>query len=154
MPTDFSKARIGDKVADRFMQKWGIIDGIYKNDVSRIHVNFGGKILYYMKDGRISEDHTIPALVWDMQKPEDDWSILPEMPKRTVKKKIEGWINVYPKAEYNYGDLFTLGDVIHKTKEKALKSRTVDALGEPLFISHEYEVEEDQPNQPDCISWL
>lgn len=133
MPTDFSKAKIGDKVADRFRQKNGIIEDINRrDDTYPISVRFEDrKRASYMTDGRVDERHAIPALVWAMQKPEDDWSILPEMSKRMVKKKVEGWINIYPT------------DVAYKDKETAISRRYSNHLGEPLFISHEYEVEED-----------
>jgi len=115
MLTDFSKAKINDKVFDRFQQEWGIIDSIFKNDCFGICVNFGaGKgYFFYMEDGRISNNHAIPALVWDMQKPEDDWSILPEMPKRIIKKTIEECINVY---EWGISDF-------RETKEKTIEQR-------------------------------
>lgn len=134
--TDFSKAKVGDRVFDRFRQEWGKIVEVYplKNDYP-ISVEFkGGSTEDYTINGMEWDCYKIPGLVWAEQKPEDDWSVLPEMPKRMVKKKIEGWINIYPSR--------AMGGLC-KTRNHAISRRMDNHLGEPLFISHEYEIEED-----------
>ena len=64
-----------------------------------------------------------------------DWELVPR-PK--VKKRIEGWINVY----LNGGP--TIGEGVWSTKEEACNVRSGgrEYLGDPLHIEHTYEVEE------------
>lgn len=124
--TDFSKARVGDKVFSRFCQQWGIIIDMRQNTfLAKMDNNI--QISFHI-NGRFHEYNAIQDAIWAEQKPEDDWSILPEMPKRMVKKKVEGWVNV--------------SDNLYDSKEHALKYQSPVTLGEPLFISHEYEIEE------------
>ncbi len=54
---------------------------------------------------------------------------VPPRPKRMVKKKVEGWINLYVHT-------------LHDMREDAIDNRALEYLGDPIFIRHEYEEEE------------
>lgn len=95
MTTGFSKAKIGDRVFDRFRQEWGVINGVYKESTYAVEVDFLENMEEYLIDGRLEKDHSIPALVWDSQVPERNWAVLPEMPKKIVTKRVKGYLNVY-----------------------------------------------------------
>lgn len=138
--TDFSKAKVGDRFFSRFIQQWGTITDIRQNTfLAKMDNNI--QISFYI-NGRFHKYNVIQDAIWAEQKPEDDWSILPEMPKRMVKKKVDGWVNI---IKNEIGHIYP-GSIIHETIEKAKEHQAYHALGEPLFISYEYEeyeVEED-----------
>jgi len=131
MTTDFSKAKIGDKVFDRFRQEWGVITSIDTGYTYPITVVYSRDDEGYTKFGFVLEEHAMPALVWGQQTPAEDWNELPEMPKRIVKRKVEGYVNVYPNE-------FTC----HFNKEQADwyadKTRVCG-----FHVSHEYEIGEE-----------
>lgn len=68
----------------------------------------------------------------------------PPRPKRKVKKVVGGWVNIFTHAVVS--DSFVVVSRLHKTKEQAESNRAgmIDLifLGDPLYIRHEYEVEE------------
>jgi len=133
MTTDFSKARVGDKVFDRFRQEWGVIDGIYKEYDHAIEVDFLGDMEEYLIDGRLEKEHHVPALVWGKQTA-TEWcgGVLPEMPRRIVKSKINGYLNIYPDGLHKF----------HLSKEAADYGAASDRIT-CLTVSGEYEIEED-----------
>ncbi len=67
-----------------------------------------------------------------------DWELVP---KPKVKKKIEGWVNLYRHSNHSWTNT-----LIHPDKITALVWRKgfpeTNFLGDPLFIEHEYEADE------------
>lgn len=57
----------------------------------------------------------------------------PPRPKRVVTKVVEGWVTLYPNNRMG---------ALYPTKEEAIEERRLDHLGDPIYIKHEYEVEE------------
>jgi hypothetical protein len=68
-----------------------------------------------------------------------DWELVP---KPKVKRKVEGWINVMFRGSSI--EPVVVESVLFNSKQTALNCRhtSCEYLGDPLFISHVYEVEE------------
>lgn len=119
METTFENAQVGDNVWDEHTQEYG---DIYSIQEGILHVNFKNFSKCYTASGKIV-GCAIRTLYWDKL-------VIPERPKRKVKKVIEGWYNIYPDS-----GLYLFES---RANKRALPSR----LGKAHFIHHEYEVEE------------
>lgn len=126
METDFSSAKVGDRVWD-FIYGWGKIlpeNKRINRELYPIYVQFDSGVCdAYSYDGVNGLGKR--TLFWD----EIHFEI-PPRPKRKVKKVIEGWV-----------DVSILAEILHKTKEDARYHSGISTR-EPLYIHHEYEVEE------------
>lgn len=121
----FADARVGDSVYSTTYGDVTIIS-INRADIYYLKVTTqGGHILLYTLEGYSINATPIQSLFYS--KPIFD---IPPPPKRTVKKVIEGWINLYNDTACD--------NVIYNTKEAA----DLMGVGEAHFIHHEYEVEE------------
>ena len=118
METTFENAVVGDKVWDEYRKEYGIISEIVNGEIK---VQFPSLTISYYLDGTALGKY-VRTLYWDKL-------VIPERPKRKVKKVIEGWVNIYP-------------DVIHETESIANINCGHGRLGRAQFIHHEYEVEE------------
>lgn len=118
METTFENAVVGDKVWDEYYQGYGEIALIHSN---LIEVRFETRVTAYHKDG-VMRGALHRTLYWGKL-------VIPERPKRKVKKVIEGWLNIYTEN-------------LHPTEEVANMRRIDGRLGKADFIYHEYEVEE------------
>lgn len=129
--TTFENAKVGDRVWDSGFG-WGAVNGRQDNAPYPLAVWFNdGRCLGYLFNGH-SKWNTFRTLFWDEVKFE-----APPRPKRKIKKVIEGWVFVY--------DDNSISCTLYPTLEYALKARGglfEMPVGEPLFIHHEYEVEE------------
>ena len=129
--TTFENARVGDRVWDAHYG-WGKITGHRFNGDPSLQVEFNSPLRWgcirYNFEG-VPSGGCSPSLFWDEVKFE-----APVRPKRKVKKVIEGWYNMYLNGSMSYR---------HYTKQNALDCNRINAIGEPVFIHHEYEVEEE-----------
>lgn len=126
--TTFENAKVGDRVWD-LRHGWGTVNSRQDNAPCPLSVWFdAGNCLGFSFDGHsYSQKRT---LFWDEIKFE-----APPRPARKIKKVVEGWVNVYADK--------SIGVILHRTIDHARGIRRDRiALGEPLFIRHEYEVEE------------
>lgn len=130
--TTFENARVGDRVWD-FGLGWGniaTVEAVKSCDTQvsvTIDVQFDCRecITYNVQGVFVS----VRTLFWDEIKFE-----APPRPKRMVKKVVEGWVNIYADGT---------SACIYETKVEADKGSSGGRrLGGPLFICHEYEVEE------------
>lgn len=94
-PFDGSKAKAGDRVYS-LQSGWGTVRRVLPDDSYPISVDFDeyeDDILCFTTDGKDGVGDAYPDLYYGP--PE---IIGPPKPKRTVKKEVRGWANVYPKG--------------------------------------------------------
>jgi len=129
----FENAKVGDKVWS-INYGWGEITEIYTGDTYPICVRFVGESgITYTLNGYIDEFDMNPTLFWDELQFE-----IPVKPKRKIKKKIEGWCNIYDDGASHF-----VGTDLFKFDYEAKRyAATKYCVGQHL-ISFEYEVEED-----------
>lgn len=118
--TTFENAQVGNIVWDEFRQEYGHIYLIHN---SILCVGFKNNISKHYTDSGKEVGYAIRTLYWDKL-------ILPERPKRKVKKVVEGWTNLYPTNS------------LYPSEELADSRALNNRLGKAHFIHHEYEVEE------------
>lgn len=120
----FKDAKVGDRVWS-VGNGWGTVRRITRDEKFPIKVAFdNGDTGSFILDGKEFVDNSYPTLFWDEVK-----ITPPPRPKRKEKRVIEGYLNIYP--------------TIYTSKEQAIAGQGPNALGEPFFVHHEYEVEVD-----------
>lgn len=138
--TTFENARVGDRLWSS-EYGWGKVIEIL--DISHLKVYFdectslNQDSAFYSVLG-IRNAGNYRTLFWDEVKFE-----APPRPKRMVKKVVEGWVNIKNSMQGGCWP-YAIQCSIYKDSAEALKNRTsgVEYFGKPLFIHHEYEVEE------------
>ena len=142
--SDFSSAKVGDRVwSSRF--GYGVVEtvtstpiGLHPNSDTKMGIKFDNQWAWYLIDGKQNGHDAFPTLFWDEVK-----ITPPPKPKRKVKKVVEGWVNLYGESpDFKLPTSFG----IFPTKEEAIRGRMECDFprykGGPIFIRHEYEVEE------------
>jgi len=141
--TTFENAKVGDNVWS-IIHGWGKIVEIccdqFPNSRAKrfpIAVQFSHSRETFNTEGK-QYDGCYQCLFWDEVK-----ITPPERPKRKVKKVAEGWINII-KSNHPGADALTDNAAVYLDKGWAgrVRSSKVEYLGDPLFIHHEYEIEE------------
>jgi len=86
----FSNAKVGDRVFDYTLQKWGVVTSIKSNYTYCLIVQFGDdEEVSYTLSGKSLEDFKVPTLFWNKVKP-----IKPPkkpLPKLEVDTKVLVW---------------------------------------------------------------
>lgn len=130
MESYFADARVGDSVYEMVYGE-GRIEGIYNCGGTPVSVMFpGGRRITFTLDGKYS-DSCNQTLFYS--KPIFE---LPPPPRRTVKKVVEGWVNIYPQGTLRWTS------TVYKTEAWADEAAQTDRLGKAHHIRHEYWVEE------------
>lgn len=121
---DFKDAKVGDKVWS-FRNGWGVIDYVDAEEELALRVDFKDVRNWYDLKGR---EHALSnqVLFWDEIKYE-----IPERPKRMVKKKYRGWLNINS----------VRCDNVFSSERYAVEARQNDFIA-CVKIETEYEVEE------------
>lgn len=135
----FRDAKIGDRVWS-IEFGWGHVYEIDNRDPTGrpLIVQFATRREQYCSDGRrFNRGCRYPGLYWDEVK-----IAPPPKPKRKVKKVAEGYLQI---TEYRTHDntAFWVSNLF-ETKQDAIShaKNTGSLAGDPIFIRHEYEVEE------------
>jgi len=129
--TDFSSARVGDRVWE-VRWGWGTVVSI-KTDNSypvNVELDIGGGEFNFTFDGKFESTDLHPSLFWDKI-----LFVVPPRPKRMVKKTLEGWVNVYPEDS----PLKTFHFVKDRPHADGLAEQTRIAC---VHVTGEYEVED------------
>lgn len=129
---DFSKARVGDRVYS-MKHGWGTIVAI-KNNVDhpiKVHLDDEDRVpVSCTFEGKHYSMDESPTFFWSKPEISD-----PPAPKRMVKRKVEGWVNLYRDGQVSY-QLLSKDEA---DMDKVTLSR--NCIGQ-VFISHEWEEEE------------
>ena len=129
----FKDAKVGDRVWS-YRWGWGKVIKIRPINSTEypilveFNVNDRHQVDTYTFSGRDYIQHIHPSLFWD-----EIAIISPPKPKRMVKKKIEGWVNVHKDG------LFGLR--IHDNEDKARMCSAITRIA-TVKVTGEYEVAE------------
>jgi hypothetical protein len=137
----FRDAKVGDRV---WSMKWGWGDIRKINyEYSTVdYQSFKNNLLYKFNwDGRENSEDTSPTLFWDEVK-----IVPPPKPKSKVKKVIGGWTCYYKPCgkdgEDKWPPRFSSVWDDRRSVANFIINNGYILLGEPIYIHHEYEVEE------------
>lgn len=128
----FKEAKVGDRVW-HIIYGWGTIITIEHRWLAPIEFRYDyeGNIDRVNFDGKYEDIELFPSVFWGPIELKE----IPQRPKRFVKKKIEGWANIYERRPVSL--------IVYPFPQDAQKGAMHGRLGNKSYwVSFEIEVEE------------